>query len=103
MTNNLSVEVDPEKVKTTYEWVVEQMDGDDIVECFYWDDKSGAIQCASNIRAAGGDFDFGLCYSRGSDCDGEIDRQYAYCPRNTTSNLPEVFEGGRAVPKRFAA
>jgi len=100
---HLSVEIDPEKVRATYEWVVEEMDGDEIVECYYWETRTEAVQCASHIRASGGAFDFGVCYSRGSDCDGEMDRQYAYCPRNTMTGLPTEFDGGRAVPKRFLA
>lgn len=99
---NLSVMPDDaERVRATYEWVVEHMDGDEIIECFYWEAHDDAVRCAKGIREDGGEFDFGLCYSRGSDCDGEMDRQYAYCPRNRTTGLPTEFDGGRSVPARF--
>lgn len=101
-----------------YEWVVEEIDrasiepaaieaGEphpgDIIECYYYseDEHEQAVAVAQAILRDGGLVDFGLCYRLGSDEDGETDRQYAYCVRGAFTGLPEEFDGGRAVPKRF--
>lgn len=100
--------------RVCYEWVVEEIDPDtvdeaaglsgDIIECYYYDeaDYEQATQHVRDVIAEGKVLvDFGLVYKTGDDDDGEQDRQYAYCPRGTVIGLPETFEYGRKVPKRF--
>lgn len=84
-----------------YEWVVEQMDGDEIGDCHYYDeaDLAKAKAHAADLIADGHVVDFGLCRTEGDDVVGETDRQYAYLSEGA---LPSLFDYGASVPKRFS-
>lgn len=85
----------------TYEWVVEEMDGEDIVDTSGYDTLGEAQWQAAVARTAGVD-QVVICLRRdvGEGPDREhldiVDRQYAY-PGDTQ------FEYGAAIPKRFLA
>jgi len=78
----------------TYEWVVEQMDGEEIVDTSAFDTLAEAMKFAGT--------DCVICLRRdvSEDIDGEPwdikDRQYAY-PGDTE------FEHGAAIPKKLMA
>lgn len=80
-----------EKTSTTYEWVAEKLDEHgDIEDCFYVESREEAERIGGEIA---------LCRRVHYVIDGdEKDRQYAYLEGG---KLPEEFDGGARVPKRF--
>jgi len=80
-----------EKTKTTYEWVAEKLDEHgDIEDCFYVDTREDAKSIGGEIA---------LCRRVHYVEDGdEAERQYAYLENE---ELPDEFDGGAKVPKRF--
>ena len=81
--------------RVTYEWVWELMDGEEILDCGYYPTYREAKSDAPD-----GVVEFALCRRVGNDDDGEIEREYAYVDGN---GLPERFDAGSVVPKRFHA
>lgn len=80
-----------DKTSTTYEWVSEQLDEHgNIVETFQFNTRKEAEEQGGEIA---------LCRRVHYVIDGdEKDRQYAYLEGG---ELPEEFDGGTRVPKRF--
>ncbi len=77
-------------MRTTYEWIAETMDGEDAV------DVRGADTLAD--LAPEPHEHVGLCKSIGDEDEGVIHRTWAYLQ---SGKLPETFEDGSAIPKRF--
>jgi len=80
-----------------YEWVMETMDGDDIVDVDHADTYADAVRRASNGAR------IGLVRDHDRHDDGDAERSWAYI---TDGRLPEWFtDAGDAptikVPKRF--
>ena len=78
---------------TTYGWVVEQMEGDEIVDTSEFETRSEAENAAT-----GGDA-IALIKHRHTIADGEIERTYAYL---ADGQLPARFENGDPVPAYLA-
>ena len=88
-----------EAVRTHYDWCCEELaDGGedaDIEELYHVDTYAEAVDRM-------GDFKFArvsLTRDRGSEAEGLQDRQFAYVEDDGT--LPEEFDGGAKIPKRF--
>ena len=82
----------------SYEWVVEDNDVyDDIVDLFHCDTMEEAIEFVKNNIPIH-HYDVALTRLEGNNDDGLIDRQYAYL---LNGKLPEEFDNGTKVPKRF--
>lgn len=80
---------------TDYEWCVEEMDGEDIVDNHFCDDYA---ECVEHSEA--GDA-IALVCSIGNESEGLQDRDWAYV---VDGKLPGEFPAmGRKVPKRFHA
>jgi hypothetical protein len=80
-------------METAYEWVLEEMDenGEDIKELWFYD-------TLAELREDGEIGETVLYRNRGSEAEGLQDRQLAYVIDGV---LPEEFDGGAKVPKRF--
>lgn len=92
--------------QTKYEWVVEEMEDDEIVDCFYFDTQTEALVVRNALLAEGKAVDFGVCkrfFENQGDAEDiildEASRTYAYVDED--GKLPALFEDGSAVPKRF--
>jgi hypothetical protein len=89
--------------KVTYDWVLEYTDQyGDIQECEYYDTLK-QIGVRSNLapQTISGETCapvIGLHRGLGDEIDGYQDRTYAY---PETDTLPERFQDGEPVPKRF--
>lgn len=89
--------------QTYYEWAIENIDTHDDIQ-----DVWHAETYAEAIRMAGWDLDEGivkrdvcLVYNLGNTIDESvIERSWAYVE---DGRLPETFENGRSVPKRYLA
>lgn len=82
---------------TWYEWKVEEKDGDgDILDVHHYSTLGQAKRAAPSNPE---EFDICLVWNQGDDCDGVTDRKHAYL--DASGNLPEFFDEGGAVPKRF--
>ena len=77
--------------KTIYEWIAEQMDGEDILDLRHAD-------TLKELNPEEGEV-VGLTKDIGSESEGVEDRTWAYL--DADGNLPEKFENGSRVPKRF--
>jgi len=82
-------------MQTAYEWVLEEMDenGEDIKELWFYD-------TLAELREDGEIGETVLYRNRGSEAEGLQDRQLAYVIDGV---LPEEFDGGAKMPKRFQA
>lgn len=80
-----------------YEWVVEQIDGNgDITDCEYMPSLADVEAYSRHLT---GRIDVGLVRNVW-ESDGTLaDRQYAYALAD--GSIPDTFEGGAHVPKRF--
>ena len=87
------------RAKVAYEWCWEQTDDhDDIVACEYW---STFAECRADAPTGA---DIALVQRWGNDLIGEEDRGYAYTRVGADGaglTLPDVFDNGAEVPKRF--
>lgn len=85
-------------MKTFYEWTVEEMDGEDVVEASHFDTYKKAM----NFFEPGNHI--GLVRDEVIEAEGVIDRQWAYIK---DGKLPEYFstamgkDDGAKVPQRF--
>lgn len=81
---------------TVYEWLVEEMDGEDISDVNYFDSYAEA-------RAAAGDLDKVALHKAVNNRHGDPEdlavSAYAYVE---AGKLPDTFDNGDQVPKRFA-
>ena len=85
--------------RTSYEWGVELViDDEDIEDTFHFDSFAEAKQEAEKPRE-GYRSVIVLIREQGSEDRGVEDRQWAYFEDDGT--LPEEFDGGNRVPKRF--
>lgn len=89
---------------TRYEWIVEEVDADlDVIDTCAWDTAADAARyMREHLPADGSHFEFGLTRNVGDDDVGLQDREWAYV-EPPAHVLPERFDGGAAVPKRFIA
>jgi len=88
------------RVTTQYEWVTEPIDKwGDIIDPQFSDTLATAIM-QGRLRDFEGmvKVDLGLVRYRGSDAEGELERDYAYIIDGV---MPTEFPGGVKVPKRF--
>ena len=82
----------------SYEWVAEHVDEHgDIIDPLHGD-TFAELNTDLDTFADAVRVDVALCRREGDDDEGEWDRQYAYVK---DGKLPETFEGGCRVPKRF--
>jgi hypothetical protein len=89
--------------KIEYEWVIETIDieSGDIMECDYFESLSQINwKNYSPMKSFMNDttYQLALCKNIYHDIRGLQDRQYAYMNED---ELPESFEDGTAIPKRF--
>ena len=83
--------------KITYEWTLEILDDyDDIVDVHFFETLCNLLIFKQDIDDV--NCDVGIVKHLGNDADGIVDREYAYINRG---KLPEKFDGGYSVPKRF--
>lgn len=82
-----------------YEWTVETVDEHgDITDTCAWDSYAEAQKRAALERASGTRVEIALTRIVGDEIEGLQDRQYAYLEGG---KLPERFDGGAKVPRRF--
>jgi hypothetical protein len=87
--------------RTAYEWGVELViddESEDIDDTFYFDAFAEAKQEAEKPREGYRNVVV-LIREQGSESLGVTDRQWAYLEEDGT--LPEEFDGGSRIPKRF--
>lgn len=85
-----------DRLKTHYEWVAEEITDDeyeDIIDCNYCDTYKDAVKFCEGKKSQ-----IALVISKGSMAEGLQDREYAYLENG---RLPECFDGGKKIPKRF--
>lgn len=82
-------------LQVSYEWAIETVDEhDDIIDVDHADTLAEARhRLDSNQRQQ-----IALVRDTGSDLEGLCDRQWAYLENG---KLPEAFDGGAKIPKRF--
>lgn len=86
--------------KTTYEWVVEYCDENGDIEDLNHFDKIADAVVAVLVARQTGKADLGLVRDTWeTDLEDLDDRQWAYV--TDLFKLPELFDGGAAVPLRF--
>jgi hypothetical protein len=87
-----------------YEWVTEEVEDTDlenevdVISMIHYDTFRKAAERAEDLRAQGKQAMVGLVRDVGNEIDGLTDRQWAYIE---DGQLPEKFDGGARVPKRF--
>jgi hypothetical protein len=92
----------------TYEWDVEEMDGDDIVDHNHFDTYAEALAFANSSHMRGKPWRMVLVRDVGNDVEGLTNRAWAYLDY-ARLRLPKFFDYGDdvgssiAVPKRFQA
>lgn len=84
-----------------YEWVIETIDEhEDIIDVDHANIFAQANKKADLSRAEGKTIEVALVRDRINDVDEDLDdRQWAYLK---DGKLPERFDGGAAVPKKYA-
>tara|TARA_R110000868_G_scaffold11688_2_gene57023 strand:+ start:3114 stop:3371 length:258 start_codon:yes stop_codon:yes gene_type:complete len=77
--------------KTIYEWIAEQMDGEDILD----------VRHADTLKELNPQEGEGVALTKNvvSESEGLEDRTWAYLDED--GNLPDTFEDGSCIPKRF--
>jgi hypothetical protein len=100
------------RLKTTYEWIVEQIDEhDDIIDTNSHDSYEDAMSERLDVAHGAVRMDVGICRDVGNNEQGVVDRVWAYVRGGV---LPEYFTDGTEidgevaevsikVPKRFHA
>jgi len=75
-------------MKTIYEWQMNLIEHEDIVDCWHWDikDTESVIDDIKNGRSN----DVEIIKRQGSDCEGELSRDYFQL--NETSDLPKYIQ-----------
>jgi len=89
----------------TYEWTVEIMDCDDVIDTHGYDSYRQALESALEDRAAGKVAVIVLVRHTWNNVDGDLDdRQWAYFEDGDMGGtLPAAFDGGARMLPRFAA
>lgn len=92
--------------RINYEWAVESVDEHgDIFDVCHWDTRAEAERWAQDVQPVRDGEHNRIVLVRDAveyvdgDEDGLVDRQWAYLDEN--GDLPEEFDGGARVPKRF--
>lgn len=86
--------------KVFYEWTAELIDADgDIIDPTFWDSLKDARTVSTDDHPGAIGVDVGLIRHVGNDVEGEIDREYVYLDEG--GKLPEFFDSGYPVPKRY--
>jgi hypothetical protein len=92
----------PYKIKTNYEWVIETVcrhDDEDMQDIIDHDWQSKIADLDLPLKHTEETFQrIALAFSKGSDCEGVTERQYAY-PENGA--LPEFMDAGRKIPAKY--
>ena len=81
----------------TYEWVVEELNGDDVGETHFAD----SVEEVSRYVPDEGEWRLGVVRDVFRSDGALIDRQWAYMQSN--GKLPALFDGGAAIPTRIGA
>lgn len=85
--------------KVDYEWDIEEWLGDEILENNFREKLDEYTSCAFDVSLVDGDaLKLVLVRYEYSDDDGLVDQQWAYVESGV---LPETFDDGAKVPKRF--
>jgi hypothetical protein len=84
---------------TSYEWIVETLEGEDIVDVIHCNSYGHAVDVARLIAAKGTAVAIGLVRDQGNETEGLQNRQWAYLDKD--GRLPEWFDGRNAVPKKY--
>ena len=83
----------------TYEWVAEPVDQhDDIIDPIFGDTFKEVEHVTADSYFDAVMVNFALVRNVGNEDDGLQERQYAYL---TDGTLPDEFDGGAKIPKRF--
>lgn len=90
---------DPFKREVHYEWVAEPTDEfGDIIDPLFGDTFADVVKFAEGYECHA--TNFALVRNAGTEADGLEERGYAYL--DETDHLPEYFDCGHKVPKKFA-
>lgn len=82
-------------MKTFYEWVVNEMDDEYILENYFFDTYADATRFVSTLN---GSYEIELKRDKVDECVGVVDRGYAQLK---DGKLDEYFDNGPKVPQRF--